>query len=161
MKARRIIFDTLIVGGCVVIVRKLLWNDFNGEVVFSSVVGAFLASVLLRSFGFKLMGQLVSRSIGNMPDIGLKEGENLILQAAATYLNTIGIGGRLTLTSRRLVFQSHAINLRPVGKEIAVADVKDVRREENKLVILKSDDATIHKFIVESPSRWLDAMPRS
>lgn len=161
MKARRIILDTVIGGGSVLIVRKLLWNDFNGEVVFSSVVGAFLASVLLRSFGLKLMGQFVGRSIANMPDIALNEGENLILQAAATYLNTIGTGGRLTLTSRRVVFQSHALNLAPVGQEIAVADVKDVRSEENKLVILKSDDGTTHKFIVESPSRWLDAMPRS
>jgi hypothetical protein len=161
MNVRGIIFDTVIVGGGVLLVRKLLWNDFNGEVVFSAVVGAFFASVLLRSFGLKLMGQFVGRSIANMPDIALKEDENLILQTAATYLNTIGIGGRLTLTSRRLIFQSHALNIRPVEKEIAVANVKDVRRDENKLVILKLDDGQTHKFVVDSPSRWLEAMPRS
>lgn len=39
-----------------------------------------------------------------------------------------GVGGRLYLTNRRLVFESHAINLQTGTTDIPLADIVDAKK---------------------------------
>jgi hypothetical protein len=87
----------------------------------------------------------------------------LLLEAGASHLKgREAVGGKLTLTDKRLIFKSHKFNFQNHQEEIPVKEIKAVGQGEGyqqRVVELKLINNQIHKFIVELPSQWIEAIP--
>ncbi len=84
----------------------------------------------------------------------LKEEETVLADVAANLLRGIeGVGGRLKVTSLRILFEPHAINFQRDPVEIALDQVSAVRVRRtwkvvpNGLLVL-TNDGTGYKFVV-------------
>lgn len=163
MKVKDIIVSTFWVSLGIIILRKVLWDEFSVRLVGSSVLGAFFGALLFHKFAFRLMEAFGTFLYERMPQVSLVENENLMLQEKANYLvGRVAIGGRLTLTNERLLFHPHRFNIGGQVKEFSVAEVVQLDRGEgryDKVLTLTLSNKDIQKFVVEEPLNWLEAIP--
>lgn len=108
---------------------------------------------------FKLLDLLID-------DIGekLENDENIILQDAANlFRGSISVGGRLTLTNSRLIFQPHKINFESNDEVIAIENIKGVKKvktldffDTSLRVTTENDDE--YKFVLTAATRdkWFE-----
>jgi hypothetical protein len=83
----------------------LLVYEFDWRSVISSIVQALIFSSLMLTFGFKFMKKVGSKLANSVPAVELTEDERLLLESPATHIKRLeGVGGKLFLTDRRLVF---------------------------------------------------------
>lgn len=87
--------------------------------------------------------------------------ENILFETPANHFKGIeGVGGKLYLTNKRLVFKSHKLNIQNHELSIQLTDVKNVDRHKtlglvnNGLTITTIDDKT-EKFVVEQVENWI------
>jgi len=76
------------------------------------------------------------------------------------------VGGWLYLTSQRLVFESHALNIQTGVTIIDLPRISAVRTRRALRLIpngieLLLEDGTTQKFVVWHPTRWLSAITRA
>ena len=86
MKASKIIWSPVWVAFLIIIFRKLVWDEFNGEVIGSAIFGAFFGVIIFEYFAFKQFGKAGKYLANSVPQVQLRVNENLILQGAANYL---------------------------------------------------------------------------
>lgn len=91
----------------------------------------------------------------------LLDGERLLYEGAANHLVPgEGVGGRLFLTNRRLIFISHSFNVQNHAGWCALADIQKVERFRVigilptglRLSLASGDEA---RFIIELGSQWI------
>jgi hypothetical protein len=90
-------------------------------------------------------------------DFDLQDGEVLIRKGKANhFVGDISDGGRLRLTSRRLIFRAHRVNLARVSGSIAVADVVDfvTGRAPTDLTLVLTDGTT-ERFALWRRRDWI------
>jgi hypothetical protein len=113
---------TLIPAALVVIFGKgpLSWS----LLMVAAIVGAFGATFFLMMFGF---GYLLLNATKGAPEVPLEEGEQVLTTIPANHLEGfVSHGGRLRVTTRRLVFLPHRFNLKRVPVVIPWADVDGI-----------------------------------
>ena len=101
----------------------------------------------------------------------LEPEEVLIKTSAANMMRGWeGVGGRLFLTNRRLIFESHAINFQTGTSEIPLADVAGMEKGWARFLglplaptsiavkTLKGDES---RFVVFGRQAWIDAVMRA
>lgn len=93
--------------------------------------------------------------------IDIDPDENIMFETPANHFKGIeGVGGRLYLTNRRLIFKSHKLNIQNHQLSIDLSDIKHVDRYKtlglvnNGLVITIITDKT-EKFVVEKVEEWV------
>ena len=60
---------------------------------------------------------------------GASQSEEILADVGASLFRGIeGVGGRLKITSRRVLFEPHAINLQKIPAEILLSDIKEVTK---------------------------------
>jgi len=97
----------------------------------------------------------------------LREGETLLRHGAANMWRGIeAVGGRLYLTSQRLVFESHALNIQAGVTMIDLSRISAVRTRRTLMLVpngieLLLEDGTTRKFVVWHRTRWLSAITRA
>jgi len=74
-------------------------------------------------------------------------------QAANLFRGAEGVGGRLKLTTRRLLFEPHAINIQRNPLEISVGDIAEVRKRNTmglipNGVLVRTKGGVEYKFVV-------------
>jgi hypothetical protein len=93
--------------------------------------------------------------------IDLAHDERVLLEAPANHLlKHEGVGGKLWLTDKRLVFKSHKLNFQNHEQSFALHELSAIKKEEKlklgfRLELLNKD---VHKFIVDSPSEWISTL---
>jgi hypothetical protein len=73
------------------------------------------------------------------------------------------VGGKLTLTSKRLIFRSHKFNIQNHQQEFSITEIKATARDERQVKIFKLELANneIHRFLADFPADWINTLPRS
>lgn len=60
---------------------------------------------------------------------GASQSEEILADVAANLFRGIeSVGGRLKITSRRVLFESHALNMQKIPAEILLSDIKEVSK---------------------------------
>ncbi len=101
----------------------------------------------------------------------LLPGETPIKDGAANMQRGIEtVGGRLYLTSQRLVFESHAFNIQTGVTTIALTSITGARKCWTKFlnlvplvpnsVAVTTSEGNEHRFVVFGRQAWLDAIGR-
>ena len=88
-------------------------------------------------------------------------GESIVFESPANHFKRIeGVGGRLYLTNKRLIFKSHKLNFQNHQLVIDLRDIKEVSRYKtlgmvnNGLAITTANNKT-EKFVVEEIETWV------
>lgn len=102
-----------------------------------------------------------SKFVSQTTKIDIDPDENIMFETPANHFKGIeGVGGRLYLTNRRLIFKSHKLNIQNHQLSIDLSDIKHVDRYKtlglvnNGLVITIITDKT-EKFVVEKVEEWV------
>lgn len=92
----------------------------------------------------------------------LLDGEQLLADGLANlFRGWEGVGGRLYVTNRRVIFESHMVNIRRGVTEIPLADIEEVRPRNNLWVIpngmeIETRDGIRYRFVVWGRKQIID-----
>ncbi|QDS38157.1 hypothetical protein FPS98_17910 [Brevibacillus brevis] len=85
----------------------------------------------------------------------LKRNESIVQEniAANLFRGMEGVGGKLTITSERLYFQPHSLNIQTQPLELNIKDIAAVEKRNTLFVIpngmkIKMHNGQEHKFVV-------------
>ncbi len=91
-------------------------------------------------------------------------GEIDVLEGLANHFKGIeAVGGRLRLTDRRLVFESHSLNFQNHADSWALADIAGVRPVRTLGIVpngiaVRLVDGTDERFVVSNRTAWIRAI---
>jgi hypothetical protein len=126
--------------------------------IFSACLGGALSGLL---FGWLTGLFAKSKFVSQSTKIDINPDEHILLETPANHFKGIeGVGGRLFLTNRRLIFKSHSLNIQNHQLFIDLSDIKQVDRYKtlglvnNGLAITTITDKT-EKFVVEKIEEWV------
>jgi hypothetical protein len=153
----------------IILLHKLFYNEFNKHTVSSAILISLFLVIFLDTLFLKWMVKIARwqepKILASIPDVELKHDEQVIKMVDASHLKSWeAVGGKLTLTNKRLVFQSHKLNIQRHRDEFAVEDiieaaVDDKKREKVFRLVLKNNE--VHHFVVDSPSEWIALLNRA
>lgn len=145
------------------ILQNLLANDYNTskEITASVVSGLIIGVISGLLFGW-LMGLFInSKFVKKTTKVDTEPGENILFQTPANHFKGIeGVGGKLYLTNKRLIFKSHKLNIQNHQLSIELTDINNVGRYKtlglmnNGLSIMTNQNKT-EKFVVEQVDEWI------
>jgi hypothetical protein len=145
------------------ILQNLLTNDhLTSKEIIKAVVSGLIAG-LISGFLFGWLMGLFSKSkfVQETTKIQLDPNETMLFHTPANHFKGMeGVGGKLYLTNRRLVFQSHKLNIQNHQLSINVSDIRNADRYKpsgiinNGLTIIRNNDTT-EKFVVEEADEWV------
>jgi hypothetical protein len=99
-------------------------------------------------------------------EAGFEEGEDVVHQGPANHFKGIeSVGGKLFLTSRRLRFRSHKLNVQthdesyPLQDVLSVEPVRTMGIIPNGFAVLLRDGRR-ERFVVFSPGQWIETVRR-
>ncbi len=101
--------------------------------------------------------------------IDLRPGETLFREGGANIRRGVeAVGGRLFLTSERLLFQSHAFNVQTGTTEIALADIRGTALRWTKFLgvlplfantlVVQMRDGAEYRFVPHGRMKWQAAI---
>ena len=109
------------------ILQNLLTNDNLSIIQIIKTIVAGLIGGVVSGFLFGwLIGLFANlRFVARTTKIETEPGETILLETLANHFKGIeGVGGKLYLTNRRLIFKSHKLNLQNHQLSINLADIK-------------------------------------
>ncbi len=137
--------------------------------LLTAVIGFVAGALAMGSMGGALFGGMMAAIQMSMtpegrPPEDLEDGEHLVVWGVGTHQRGLeAVGGTLAITSRRVRFAPHAMNLQTEPWEWPLPHIMgtEVRKSlglfENRLV-LKGVDGTEQSFVVEGPQAWREAL---
>ena len=143
------------------IARDLFTDDLTRKSVITSVVSGLLSGAV-SGFLFGWIMGLLSRSkfLVRGTEIVTEAGETILLETGANHFKWFeGVGGKLYLTNKRLVFKSHQFNIQNHLLALNLSDIKKVDRfkslgmRHNGLTVRTVSNKT-EKFVVQQPDQW-------
>jgi hypothetical protein len=145
------------------ILQNLLTNDkqATNQIIKSIASGLVAGAISGVLFGW-LMGLFAkSKFVTQTTKIETDPDEHILFETPTNHFKGIeGVGGKLYLTNKRLIFKSHKLNVQNHQLSIQLTDVKNVDRYKtlglvnNGLSITTIDDKT-EKFVVEQVENWI------
>ena len=145
------------------ILQTLLVNDkqATNQTIKSIALGLVAGAISGVLFGW-LMGLFAkSKFVTQTTKIETDPDEHILFETPANHFKGIeGVGGKLYLTNKRLVFKSHKLNIQNHQLSIQLIDIKNVDRFKtlglvnNGLSVITIDDKT-EKFVVEQMENWI------
>lgn len=140
-----------------------LWfsGGSNTESILKPIVSGLIAGVI-SGFVFGLFIGLFqsSKFVDITTKIDIEPDENISFQTPANHFKGMGgIGGKLYLTNKRLVFKSHKANFQNHELSINLPDITSVERYRSLSLInnglrIKLKDNGVEKFVVEKAAEW-------
>jgi hypothetical protein len=127
------------------------------SIIVSTVIGGLVAGLL-----FAWTMQYAAKRLFKKIVIETAHNENIIKEGGANhFMGKEGVGGKLVLTDKRLIFKSHKFNIQnhqdnfDLGQVKKLQATKTLKFLENGLTIeLTNNDR--HKFIVDEPTDWVE-----
>jgi len=145
------------------ILQNLVTNDnqTTNQVLKSIVAGLVAGAIAGVLFGWLIGLFSKSKFVSQTTRIDTEQGENILFETPANHFKGIeGVGGKLFLTDKRIVFKSHKLNIQNHQLSIPLTDVNNVGRYKtlgminNGLSITTVNDKT-EKFVVEQVEDWV------
>lgn len=132
--------------------------------ILSGIIGGAVAGLLFPWLaGILLNMNYIKRSI----EIKTLADENIVFHTSANHIMGMeGVGGKLYLTNKRLVFKSHNLNIQKHELSIPLEEILQVNRYKslgiiNKGLIVTLSSGKEEKFIVEEASKWMEYLKQS
>ncbi|HOX81785.1 MAG TPA: GRAM domain-containing protein [Chryseolinea sp.] len=130
--------------------------ELNSRTIFTGIIGGLVMGV-----AFAITMKYLAKNLFKSISFELAEDEKLIKEGGANHImGREGVGGKLVLTDKRLVFKSHKLNIQNHEQVFHFNDIQSLGEAKslfilkNKLVLeLLSKD--LHKFIVDEPGVWV------
>jgi len=145
------------------ILQNLLTNDkqATNQIIKSIASGLVAGAISGVLFGWLIGLFAKSKFVTKTTKIETGPDEHILFETPANHFKGIeGVGGKLYLTNKRLIFKSHKLNIQNHQLSIQLTDVKDVDSYKtlglvnNGLSITTIDDKT-EKFVVEQVENWI------
>ena len=140
-----IIYNSIVEGG-------VTWGTIVSTLVGGLVAG-FLFAWIMGYTGKKLIKTIVIETLAD---------ETIIKEGGANHFKgKEGVGGKLVLTDKRLIFKSHKFNIQNHQENFDLGNVKTLwatrtlRIFENGLTVQLTTDCR-HKFVVDEPADWVE-----
>jgi hypothetical protein len=128
------------------------------KLIVSSLLGGLFSGFL---FGWIIWKFNDSKSVKAATKIDMDTNEKLVFQTGANHFKGIeGVGGRLYLTDKRLIFNSHKLNFQNHQLIIELSEIASAGKfkpfgiANNGLSIQTKKHAT-EKFVVDRIDKWL------
>src|SRR5687768_17451596 len=127
------------------------------SIIVSTLIGGLVAGLL-----FAWIMQYTAKILFKKIIIETADNENIIKAGGANHFKgKEGVGGKLVLTDKRLIFKSHKFNIQnhqdnfDLGQVAKLQTTKTFKFLENGLTLeLTNNDR--HKFIVDEPTDWIE-----
>ena len=146
------------------ILEELFTNDSNTskQIIKTIIAGLVSGAVSGVLFGWLIGMFSKSNFVKNTTRIETKPGESILFETGANHFKGIeAVGGKLYLTSERLVFKSHKLNIQNHELSIDIDDIDLVGRY--KPLGIADDGLSIttkrhvqEQFVVEDLEKWLE-----
>jgi len=154
------LFFGIFVGVFFMLKDLLFVEDSKTKSLFTIIFAGIFTAIFCGIFFGYVMGKLAIKLAKSIKDLELEESEKILFSSLANYYKGIvSVGGKLFLTSKRLVFKSHKYNFPNHELSITIDDIVKVDRFKrfgmnNGISVLCKNDKT-KKFIVEEPEKWI------
>lgn len=132
--------------------RGLTFGIIISTVVFGLIVGLLFAWTM----------QYTAKKLFKKVIVEIADNEKIIKEGGANHFKVNeGVGGKLVLTDKRLIFKSHNFNIQnhqdnfELGQVDELESTKTLGFWENGLT-LKLTNNDRHKFIVDQPVEWIE-----
>ena len=140
-----------------------LFRIVTGNFGVPELIGVIIGSLLFGTM-FTIFILFFTRWQMKKITIDVEPGETFVREAGANrILNVEGVGGKLVLTDRRLIFKSHKVNIQVHQFSVPLNDIqsaeagKTVGFLKNVLMVYLKDGSR-NKFIVFEPDEWVSAI---
>jgi len=130
-------------------------------IIISALIGGALGGLL---FGWLIGLFANSKYVTQATKIDTESDENILFTTGANHFKGVeSVGGKLYLTSKRLVFKSHKINIQNHELSISLSQIKKVARHKtiglvNNGLRVTTTDNKIEKFVVHQIDEWIDQL---
>jgi hypothetical protein len=149
-------------GGMWIMTTAVFWlfgGNALGQALVKGAIGAAVAAPIFVWMMSRMAKNAQEQALALLEGV-LAEGEALLHQSNANHFVGIeGVGGLLVLTSARLLFQSHQLNVQKHRWEAKLSDVASFQRRKtgglipNGLsVVLRNGEE--HRFVVMGAADW-------
>ncbi len=126
-------------------------------IIVTSAIGGLVFGLL-----FALTMQFMAKRLFNKILVETADDESIIKEGGANHFKgKEGVGGKLVLTDKRLIFKSHKFNIQNHQDTFDLEQIEKLQATttlkflKNGLILeLKNNDS--HKFIVDEPSDWIE-----
>lgn len=140
-----------------IIYNSVIKSGLTISIIVSTLIGGLVVGLL-----FAWIMQYTAKKLFKKIIIETADNENIIKEGGANHFKgKEGVGGKLVLTDKRLIFKSHKFNIQNHQENIDLGQVQNLRTTktlgilENGLTLeLTTSDR--HKFIVDEPTDWIE-----
>jgi GRAM domain len=129
------------------------------ELITSTLIGGLVSGLL-----FALMIQYFAKWSFKKIKVDIGEDEHVIKETGANHFKgREGVGGKLVLTNKQLIFKSHSFNIQNHQENFGLIKIKSVEATKtlgilkNRLTVQLITHET-HKFIADNPGEWVEAI---
>lgn len=145
------------------IISRLWINDIHTstEILKSVVTGVIAGAVSGFLFGWMIGLFAKSKFVKESVNIETITGEDILFETPANHFKGLeGVGGKLYLTNKRVIFKSHKLNLQNHQLSINLSDISGAERYKtlgiiNNGLAINTRENTTEKFVVESAEEWI------
>lgn len=127
------------------------------NIIVSTIVGGIVAGLL-----FAWVMQYTAKRLFKKIIVEKADNENIIKEGGANHFKgKEGVGGKLVLTDKRMIFKSHKFNIQNHQDNFDLDQVEKIQATktfkflENGLT-LELTNKDRHKFIVDEPTDWIE-----
>jgi hypothetical protein len=146
----------------IIIAENLLFTDVNSpnEIAKTIAIGIFAGAIAGLVFGFVIEKFRSSKLVNNSTKIDIDEDEKIIFETPANHFKGAeGVGGKLYLTNKRLVFKSHKFNFQKHELSLPLHEITKVERYKVLFMInnglnVQTVHNTTERFVVEKAGEW-------
>ena len=143
------------------IIKSITNGGFTIELFLWTAMGGLIAGFIFSFIMDYSATQLYKKNIVN-----LDEDERIIKEGGANYFKgKAGVGGKLVLTEKRLIFNAHKSNVQNPQDSIDLIQISSAKA--TKTLNLFANGLTIefvnnekHKFVVDEPNEWVSALEK-
>lgn len=142
-------------------------NTSSSKDMANGIISALAAGAIAGFLFAWLIGLFAkSKAVNESAKIETDEGESILFQTGANHFKGMeGVGGKLFLTNKRLIFKSHKFNIQNHQLQINLTDITNVSRRKTMGIINNGLMVTHHdkqeKFVVENAEEWMKQLEGS
>ena len=161
---------TAILIGLLYVGTLMMFNYFSDEKLYSlnNLIFQGIYFGILVGLGFPYLiekfGTRFTSKIGKNIKPELTQGENIEIEGPANLFRGMeGVGGKMFLTNKKVVFKSHKINIQKGQTDILYENISEiVKRKTAKLIDngirIKTKDENEFDFAVNEREKWIEKL---
>jgi hypothetical protein len=134
-------------------------NNYLFQGIFFAVFFGIGFPLILKKFGNKYTSKL-----GKNIKPELAQNEEIEIEGPANlFLGIEGVGGKLFITNKKVVFKSHKINIQKGQTDIFYENIKEIIKRKTAKIIdngirIKTNDGNEFDFVVNEREKWIEKL---